>query len=869
MRSIFLITLLFPMLCRADALPLGGSANVALSDKVAGDKSGGWTDQGAENSLGGFPSGRVLFSDIPFEIPPEGEPAAIAFRSIRRPDLPARAAIPARGAKGNFLYILSACAFEFSRGQDAAIITVNYADGSAQSEPVAYEDRTGAWWTPSTPDNGLVAWRGKNGLGVPVGVYLAWIPLKEEAAVESVDVRAADTRGMFLLLGLSINDTPPPPIPPRWIPEPLDTSSWIPQHPLADNSRPSVWPRLESDRQLALEIGLPCRDLDEKTASALARMARLLGYNAVRLPSLEKLLPPTDTAVTTGVDPAAKNSLAALLRALQAENLAPGLTLGGGRNYGIDDGVAAYRQIDSRLANQLLVDAEASRLFLDAARQFPPEKISTVSLLTSAILLGDYESLFTAPHRRMLLNAWRAWLLERYRGDPALLAAWQVPGDAPPLNPNESLAESGIALLNPHNFSMFQSRYRRRAADQMRFLEDLQSKWFARVLPEVGNIFPGAVILSPGWMVADRIGDFHIRAALALDGIEEVLPGTSAGTGTEGAVYFLNVSPFLPPARWSFRQAFNRIAGRPFHIDENAAAWPDDHEFARILLTMAMGSLQGWNGLLHRSLTGLEQPPQMEQTRDGANVLQNPALLAVLPLGRHLFLRKDLQTAETIFSRRLQSPDDFAESGPQSLPPTLQNLLFVGGVEASTSDSPIPPRSEAASGILKSVTGQIECDQENDTLRILSPASLALAGTLGGTVSSGALELATAGGFGVVYASSLDGSSLASSKAILLGAVGRTRNSGQSVEVSNGPLGNYEKLWRVVSEGGAPVLMEPANGMLAIRDAAPGRWSLQPLNPFGQPTDDNPAFHDTKDGVLRVPFGNASSPLLLLRHEGN
>lgn len=853
----------------AGPLPLGDAANVPLVDTLPGDGAGGWTDQGAENSLTGFPRGEVTFEGVRFEIPSEGHNAAVAFQSRHRPHMPTEISIPAGGTTGGFLYLLTSCAFEFSRGQKVATVTVRYANGTTQVEPLVYERHTGSWWTPSNPDEGVVAWRGKNLLDVPVGVYLSWIKLSG-APVEAVDIRSANTKGMFFLLGLAISDVNDIPIPPRWLPEPLETKGWLPVEPLADNGRPSAWDVAlpENGRLLLAGLDLPLREFSAGESGKLARTLRLLGYNAVRLPSLETILPPVGTALTTGADPQSLEALRSLLTALEKENLAVSLTLGGGRQYAIDDGVAAYRKVNPLLANQLFVDPATTKLLLDTLGAASGIRPVSVSLLSNTMLLGSYENLFTPPHRNMLLNAWRDWLMSRYASDEALIDAWQVPDNPPPIYPREVLSTTGIDLLSVHDFTAYQLRFRKRFADQMEFLESLQAGWFTKVAPEVREIFPSAKLFSPGWMVADQVGDFQTRPVSALDGIEERLAEANIGTGTEGALYFFNRSPFLAPERWSYRPAFNRIAGKPFLIAESATAWPGDYEFTRLLLTMVFGGLQGWDAIMQQGISTLTPTAPMALTPHSANSLQNPAFLAILPLGRNLFLRGDLERAPTIFSRVLESPVTFREHGPDHFPPTFQNLLFVGGVESMFTGTPSGDASAGSGPVLKSTTGQVECDLANDLLKLSTPASLAIAGKGGGVVATSSVRLESSCGYGVVYASALDGVPLASSQSILVGAVGRTRNSGQTVDISNGPLGLHERLWRVRENGTAPILMEAAQGVLTLKGvAADGTWTLQALNLFGQSLDAKPVRIQANDGVLRVEFDNKTSPLFLLNHE--
>ena len=861
------------------AIPLGDAANIALMDEVAGDGAGGWTDQGAENSLSGFPCGTVDFGGVSFDLPDGKGPAAIAFRNSHREGMPTEVTIPLQGLTGGMLYLLSACAWEFSGGQEVAQVTIRHTDGSTQSEPLVYERNTGAWWTPNAFTQAVVPWRGRNGLGLPIGVYLTWLPIADPAKqIEAISIRAANNRGMFILLGMTISDdmSSRVPLSPLWRPEPVSTESWHPLPPLADAGTEPAWagvdPGFRRECWLAAELSSTVRALAPDAATNLARTLRLLGYTGVRLPSLETLLPPAGGPTTSGIDAGARESLGRLLAALRAEGLGVMLTLGGGRAYGIDDGVAGYRQIKPLLANQILVDARARELMLDTAGASRDLAPFAVSLLSTTMLLGDYDGLFTAPHHNRLLNAWNAWLTKRHTSDSSLLSAWQVPGQQSPLLPAESLARSKVELLNIHDFTPYQERFRRRFAEQLEFLDEFQAAWIAGVLPEIHSLFPGAGIFYPGWMLADRVADFQTRPSSQLDGVEERFPDSRLATGNDGSIFFWNESPFRFASRWYYRPAFNRLAGKPFVAVDRAASWPGDYEFARLLLTMVVAGVQGWEGIIHRDFS-LTSPDCLEPGVQGSSFLGNPAFLAVLPLGRSLFLRGDLARAPVVWSRVLDSPASQRDSGFCALPATLQPLLLAGSVEA-TLDGPPSKDEKLASAIetgsisrVDSPSGQVRCDFGADRLAVATPPTLALAGTGPDTVSAEKASLETRAGYGVCYATALDGQALASSKAILLGAVGRTRNTGQQVDASTDMVGLHERAWRLDKPGQAPVLMEPCGAILTLKGAAEGSWTFQPLNLFGQPVGEPLAPVKAKDGSLRVDFDNARSPLYLLRHE--
>ncbi len=884
MKALFVIPLcalaaIGPAAAATQAIPLGNAANTGLVDDIAGDGTGGWTDQGAENSLTGFPSGVVEFGGVSFDLPDGKGPAAIAFRNAHREGMPPEVTLPAQGLTGGMLYLLSACAWEFSGGQEVAQVTIRHTDGTTQTEPLVFERHTGRWWTPSMFGQAAVAWRGRSGLGLPIGVYLTWIPIADPSRpIEAISIRAANNRGMFILLGMTISDDTSPRVPlaPLWRPEPVSTASWHPLPPLADAGADPVWaggaPGFRRERWLAAELSAPVRGLAPDDAAKIARTLRLLGYTGARLPSLETMLPPAGAPTTGGIDAGTRESLAHLLSALRAEGLGVMLTLGGGRAYGIDDGVAAYRQIKPLLANQILVDARARELMMDTAGASGDLEPFAVSLLSTTMLLGDYEALFTAPHRNRLLNAWSAWLAKRHATDADLLSAWQVPGQQPPLLPAESLARSKIELLNIHDFTPYQERFRLRFAEQLEFLDEFQASWIAGVLPAIRGIFPGAGVFYPGWMLAERVADFQTRPSSRLDGVEERFPDSHLATGADGSIFFWNESPFRLASRWYYRPAFNRLAGKPFVAVDRAVSWPGDYEFARLLLTMAVGGVQGWDGIVHRDFS-LASPDHLEQGVPGSSFLGNPAFLAVLPLGRSLFLRGDLARPPLVWSRVLDSPATQRESGFRALPATLQPLLLAGSVEATIGG--LPSKDEKIASALEtgstsrveSLTGQVRCDFGADRFAVATPPTLALAGTGPDTVSAENASLETRAGYGVCYATALDGQALASSKAILLGAVGRTRNTGQQVDASTDMVGLHERAWRLDKPGQAPVLMEPCGATLTLPAPDGGSWTLQPLNLFGQPVGEPLAPVKAKDGSLRVDFNNARSPLYLLRHE--
>lgn len=873
-------------------------ANATLLDDQPSDGVGGWTDQGAENSLTGFPVGEITMGGIPFRIPEKND-AVVVFQNRYIPNKPAMISIqPKDGKPARQLYFLSTSAYQYEEGQEAARITILFENGESQEETILFGDKTGTWWTPSSKPHAMVPWRGENLLGVPIGIYLASVTLAyPEQSIREIKVTTLRNEGIFILLGITLSDeaTPSLVFPSIWKPIDRSHAGWFPFPPTVDTGVESVWalanPSQQAGRQLWAELSSIALALPEKECLSIARTAKLLGYTGLRLPSLEETLAPKAKTISKGIDDEALKKFTILLEAAKREGLAVSVYLGGGRPYGTNDRVSAFRKITPTRQDHIFLDSSARDLLLDTVQNVSTQITTPInaSILGDASLLTDNEKILTPPHFAMLQNAWCAWLTARYANDEALFAAWQIPDTSSPVFPGETLRRSRVRLLQVNDRNVEQTRFRQRFADQIAFLEDLNKNWYAGVSEEIRKAFPTLKLSGATWLAPDRsnerIIDFQTRLAnpSSLDFSEEVVGSTQLDSGKTPNPRFLNISPFAEDTPFSYRTAFNRIQGVPFTIRENASAWPSESSFARLLTTMALGAQQGWDAIIHRKLHGDHIPPAMHAKDPSLDLLQNPAFLGILPLGRHLFLRGDLATAPQVFCRPLSSAESHRLGKSTSLSESLQPLLFLGAV-SSTLDDPTSSEPEIADSakpffgenppqVIESLTGELTLDRKADTLRIKTPRTVAIAGTLASEVASDSVTLsptnAAQAPYGVLYATSLDSAPLATSQSILLGTVGVCANTGQKMDVSTEPINFFDTVWRLSEIGTAPILMQPIPATATLTGIADGTWLLRPLNLFGQPLDVPPTRLTAAGGKLEVALDPAkyATPLFHLTHE--
>lgn len=144
--------------------------NMEFRDETAGDREGGWTDQGS-NDLRQLPAGSSRFDDIAFDIvdpAKNGGRSCVMLKGVERGYFPECVSVKTN-LRGRYLHLLHAAAFS-SRGNPlCGTILATYADGSNQKIPVDWR-HVGDWWNAANLPDATVAWSAAAGNGV-VGLF--------------------------------------------------------------------------------------------------------------------------------------------------------------------------------------------------------------------------------------------------------------------------------------------------------------------------------------------------------------------------------------------------------------------------------------------------------------------------------------------------------------------------------------------------------------------------------------------------------------------------------------------------------------------------------------------------------------------------
>lgn len=193
---------------KSDPISLSSVANMGFKDQHAGDKKGGWTDQG-QNDLRQFNPEQNIFNGVTFDIPEadknDGKSCVVLAGSDRN-YFPGAVKVSGAGKKGKYLYLLHASAWSPSNKIPIGNIKLKFEDGSSQSIPIKSKIDVGDWWQPYPLPNASVAWTSENKKSY-VGLYLSRFPISEKA-IKSIRLESLK-KAVWMIVGLSVGDDVP------------------------------------------------------------------------------------------------------------------------------------------------------------------------------------------------------------------------------------------------------------------------------------------------------------------------------------------------------------------------------------------------------------------------------------------------------------------------------------------------------------------------------------------------------------------------------------------------------------------------------------------------------------------------------------
>ncbi len=188
-------------------LDIHRQVNMGFADEVAGDKKGGWSDQGI-NDYALMPTGKQTLANVPFKIivPAENQGrSAIVLAGKPRPYFPKEVSGIAVDTQARYIYFLHTACWGVDPGQPAFNYKINYADGTSKAVAPVMDQDVAAWGNPEVIPNAKIAHESHNGFCERIGIYCwRWSNPSPEKLVKSIDISSLNNDLVPIIVGITV-----------------------------------------------------------------------------------------------------------------------------------------------------------------------------------------------------------------------------------------------------------------------------------------------------------------------------------------------------------------------------------------------------------------------------------------------------------------------------------------------------------------------------------------------------------------------------------------------------------------------------------------------------------------------------------------
>jgi hypothetical protein len=469
---------------------------------------------------------------------------------------------------------------------------------------------------------------------------------------------------------------------------------------------------------------------------------------------------------------------------------------------------------------------------------------------------------------KMIESRWIEWLKAKYGSDEGLARAW---GDE--LGGSESIAVGHVGRYTLSSLTSPSATSRpKRLRDQVRFYADLQNGYFTKTRDALRQAGIKQPLCGSGWFGAGPTFFADIWAnAQGLDYIDrhQYWAGGPGGWQILPGLTF-NTECALKKPELLLKLGGERVMGMPFTISEWANVLPNQFRLeAPPLMAFYGNELGGWDAPLHFAwgdaggFTGflkwmwpvnepstLCQYPPLARMIRGADLKPGPdafvrnlsdaKVLSGQPLG-DVLVRLDISGPfEKMSSAEGTNAKSLAAVYAGAVGRT--GIAFTGAVEKPDTSLDLNQYIDAEHRVIRSATGELIWDYGQGFVTASAPRMQAAVGFLPRVpVALPDCLIAVDNTIASVLVTPLDDAPIASSKHLLITAVGRSRNTGMAY--SRGGQ-------RLLELGKPPVLLEGVRGAVVLRRS--GTCTVTGLDPFGYKSAD--VQPQAEDGRISIPL---------------
>lgn len=437
-------------------------------------------------------------------------------------------------------------------------------------------------------------------------------------------------------------------------------------------------------------------------------------------------------------------------------------------------------------------------------------------------------------YRKILSELFSAWLSQHVPGGRrALEQRWAVGARA-----GQGLrADEDPTLRNVDAVVMFASDDPKRlgparAADTLRFYYDTSLGYFRRMQAQLKRLgYRGLVTGSNHWIESPI--DLYVNAQLDFLDRHAYWAHPVGGWG------------YVPEISWNPESmlkdtglgvvgslATRRVKGLPFVASEWQTSAPNDYRHEGVLVVGAYASLANFNPIEFAFSHDREKHAErIERLSTNFDLVEQPAMLGAWPAVSLLFHRRDVAESKL---EAVLGIDEHSVFDPSFHGGAPKELVRLGKTGVSFGPGQAPAAlaqlvtTHIKDGVARANDGELVHDAQQGTLQIDTARTQAFAGFKPEKpVELKDVELELDSAFGVVIVTALDELPIATSKHLLVSALGNVVNSGMALNAGRNRLENL---------GSSPVLVEPIRGRLSLRRASSGegRVTAFALGPNGE-----------------------------------
>lgn len=599
-------------------LDLKQEANMGFSDKVAGDRKGGWSDQGPQNDFKTFPFKQKTFAKIAFDIinPATNRGrSVITFVSKHTPMGKASVKIKLAAQKSfKYLYLLhTTCWNKNKKNETVGSIILKFSDGKTKTFAIKSVRDIADWWKPVPLQNALPVAKTRDGKAV----YLSKFTVPNNKKIKEIVFRTAK-KHVWIIVAATLSDknikisTPTKTWTTKanaeWKPintsdmrvrsgTALDMSQLVTHKPAGKYGRVIINKngKLEFSKRpgkevkffecnLSLRSILGYRFKGEKNIKKLAKMIAMQGYNLVRVTGLANYLVYL-SSVDERFHEESLDRFDLLIYHLKINGI-----------YVYLDIASFYRAFHKYFADKKVINHIKNRIFFDnESRLHWLHGFSRVMLhmnkYTKTRLVDDPVIAFLLFYNEQgirlragenlpfFLPAWRAWLKKKYKTIQALAKTRDIRG----ANSFDEVAMFSIYKLSNAPASL--------QKDLALFMIDVHEELYQWYLSNARSIGYKGIVTQYDWL--HKMINQAIRSnvqAISMHGYhahpsygtyQSVPQNSSIATGGK---YFCEI-------------VSAKYDGKPFLVTEYAHVFWNKYRYEEGLLFGAYSALQGFDAI--------------------------------------------------------------------------------------------------------------------------------------------------------------------------------------------------------------------------------------------------------------------------------